>query len=167
MQKSWVLVIALAAAGVAAQQAPNPRQQPGGSITMFAPDQHDLYDGHYVMSANRIYMVGGLNDPEGWDHMDNQGGNCSGMPQARADRAILALRSVSSNVTAPNAIRCAHHGSPSATPPSGQCESMTQTATPAAAAKEMMTSNQRENVKGPLGLGPGVSDGAEVGGANQ
>ena len=23
------------------------------------------------MSANRIYMVGGLNDPEGWDHMDN------------------------------------------------------------------------------------------------
>ena len=38
---------------------------------MFAPEQHDLYDGHYILSANRIYMVGGLNDPVGWDHMDN------------------------------------------------------------------------------------------------
>ena len=38
---------------------------------MFAPEQHDLYDGHFVLSAGRIHMVGGLNDPEGWDHMDN------------------------------------------------------------------------------------------------
>lgn len=57
--------------GVSAQQPNNPRQQPGATITMYAPEQHDLYDGHYVLSANRIYMVGGLNDPEGWDHMDN------------------------------------------------------------------------------------------------
>jgi hypothetical protein len=48
---------------VAAQQQPNPRQQPGAMITMYAPEQHDLYDGHYVLSANRIHMVGGLNDP--------------------------------------------------------------------------------------------------------
>ena len=34
---------------------------------MFAPEQHDLYDGHYVLSANRVQMVGGLNDPVGWD----------------------------------------------------------------------------------------------------
>ena len=53
-----------------AQQA-NPRQQPGAAITMYAPEQHDLYDGHYVLSAGRIHMVGGLNDPAGWDHMDN------------------------------------------------------------------------------------------------
>ena len=39
---------------------------------MFAPEQHDLYDGHYILSANRIYMVGGLNDPAGWDHLDNE-----------------------------------------------------------------------------------------------
>jgi hypothetical protein len=57
---------------LAAQQAVSPRQQPGAMITMFAPEQHDLYDGHYVLSANRIYMVGGLNDPAGWDHMDNE-----------------------------------------------------------------------------------------------
>jgi hypothetical protein len=52
-------------------QQPNPRQQPGAAVTVFAPEQHDLYDGHFVLSANRIYMVGGLNDAPGWDHMDN------------------------------------------------------------------------------------------------
>ena len=67
----WVLsVSALLACGVSAQQ-PNPRQQPGASITMFSPEQHDLYDGHYILSAGRVYMVGALNDPVGWDHMDN------------------------------------------------------------------------------------------------
>ena len=71
MRKSLMLMVVLAATGMAAQQAPNPRQQPGAAITMFAPDQHDLYDGQFVMSANRLYMVGGLNDPEGWDHLDN------------------------------------------------------------------------------------------------
>ena len=54
-----------------AQQAANPRQQPGAAVTVFAPEQHDLYDGHFVLSANRIYMVGGLSDAPGWDHMDN------------------------------------------------------------------------------------------------
>src|SRR5688572_9442026 len=39
---------------------PNPRQQSGAQVTMFAPEQHDLYDGDFIMSANRIYMVGGL-----------------------------------------------------------------------------------------------------------
>src|SRR6186713_901987 len=71
MRKSLILVFVLTATAMAAQQAPNPRQQPGAAITMFAPDQHDLYDGHFVISANRLYMVGGLNDPEGWDHLDN------------------------------------------------------------------------------------------------
>ncbi len=54
-----------------AQQGPNPRQQPGAAVTLFAPDQHDLYDGHFVLSAGRLYMVGGLNDTSPWDHMDN------------------------------------------------------------------------------------------------
>jgi hypothetical protein len=71
MRTSFFLALIAIGTVVAAQQSPNPRQQPGGSITMFAPDQHDLYDGHFVMSAGRIHMVGGVNDPEGWDHMDN------------------------------------------------------------------------------------------------
>ena len=65
------LMCASAAVIVAAQQPANPRQQPEASITIFAPDQHDLYDGRFVMSANRIHMVGGLNDAPGWDHLDN------------------------------------------------------------------------------------------------
>ena len=71
MRKITLLVVVVGSSALAAQQAANPRQQPGGAITMFAPDQHDLYDGHFIISANRIFMVGGLNDPEGWDHMDN------------------------------------------------------------------------------------------------
>ncbi len=63
--------IILAAALVSAQPAVNPRQQPGAGVHIFAPDQHDLYDGHFVISANRVYMVGGLNDAPGWNHMDN------------------------------------------------------------------------------------------------
>ena len=55
------MVLALAGTVAVAQQPANPRQQPGASITMFAPEQHDLYDGHYILSANRIYLVGGLN----------------------------------------------------------------------------------------------------------
>jgi len=70
--RTVILIFGLAAtAAVAAQQAPNPRQQPGASVTMFAPEQHDLYDGHFILSATRIYMVGGLKDAPGWDHMDN------------------------------------------------------------------------------------------------
>ena len=71
MRTSFFLALIAIGTVVAAQQSPNPRQQPGGSITMFAPDQHDLYDGQFIMSANRIYMIGGVNDPEGWDHIDN------------------------------------------------------------------------------------------------
>jgi hypothetical protein len=45
--------------------------------SIFPPEQHDLYDGNFVISANRIciYMVGGLNDPEGRDHLDNEAKN--------------------------------------------------------------------------------------------
>src|SRR5512134_3371756 len=74
--KSRVLIAALALGATAAAQPPvNPRQQPGAMVHIFAPEQHDLYDGHFVISANRIYMVGGLNDPEGWDHLDNEAKN--------------------------------------------------------------------------------------------
>ena len=74
MRKAFLVACLLAGVAVAAQQQPpiNPRQQPGAMVHIFAPDQHDLYDGHFVISANRIYMVGGLNDPEGWDHLDNE-----------------------------------------------------------------------------------------------
>ena len=60
-----------APSGLILAQQPNPRQQPNAPITVFAPEQHDLYDGQFIISASRVYMVGGLNDPPGWDHLDN------------------------------------------------------------------------------------------------
>jgi hypothetical protein len=72
-RNAFVLMFLVAAQVVAqAHQQHDPRQQPGAEITIYAPRQHDLYDGHYVLLASRIYMVGGLNDPEGWDHLDNE-----------------------------------------------------------------------------------------------
>ena len=66
-----IAVLSLLVAAAAFAQQPDPRQQPGAPVTIYAPDQHDLYDGLFTISAGRIHMVGGLNDPPGWDHMDN------------------------------------------------------------------------------------------------
>ena len=52
-----------------------PRQQPGADITLYAPEDHDLYDGRFVISTNRIYQVGTLEDPPGWNHIGNDASN--------------------------------------------------------------------------------------------
>lgn len=57
----------------AASAAPDPRHQPGAGMTLYAPEQHDQYDGHFAISGGRLYMVGGLNDAPGWDHLGNGG----------------------------------------------------------------------------------------------
>ena len=80
------LAMSLLLTATAGAQQPNPRQQPGAMVHIFAPEQHDLYDGHFVISANRIYMVGGLNDPEGWDHLDNEAKNVTPRRRHRRDR---------------------------------------------------------------------------------
>jgi hypothetical protein len=69
-----VVVLALTHPHVSAQQ-PDPRRPAGAGIMMFAPEQHDLYDGHFVLSGARVHMVGSLNDPPGWDHIDNDAVN--------------------------------------------------------------------------------------------
>ncbi len=56
-------------------QEATPRKQPGAEITLYAPEQHDLYDGRFHLSAARLYQVGGLNDSPGWDHMGNDASN--------------------------------------------------------------------------------------------
>ena len=67
--------IVIAAVGVmvalVGAQQPNPRQQPGAPITLYAPEQHDLYDGRFILSAGRVHMVGDLHSEAGWDHIDN------------------------------------------------------------------------------------------------
>ncbi len=74
MTAALVLVGAIATPGVRleAQQA-TARQQPGAEITLYAPQQHDLYDGRWVIEAGAVHQVGGLRDPAGWDHIDNEG----------------------------------------------------------------------------------------------
>ena len=64
------LVLVPARAGLHAQQA-TPRQPPGAEMTVYTPEQHDLYDGRFILSAGRVYMVGGLDDLPGWNHIDN------------------------------------------------------------------------------------------------
>lgn len=56
----------------AAEQAERgPRTQPGTEMGLYAPAQHDLYDGKFVISGTRIHQVGALNDESPWDHMGN------------------------------------------------------------------------------------------------
>lgn len=49
--------------------------QPGTTMGVYTPQQHDLYDGHFVLSGGRIYQVGTLKDPPGWDHIGNDASN--------------------------------------------------------------------------------------------
>lgn len=73
---SWLaLPLLTLGAGTAAAQEATPRRQPGAEIALYAPEQHDLYDGRFTLSAGRIYQVGRLNDPAGWDHMGNDAAN--------------------------------------------------------------------------------------------
>src|SRR5262245_66465744 len=46
--------------------------QPGADLAIYSPKSHDLYDGHFVLSAGKVYMVGTLNDKAPWDHIDNE-----------------------------------------------------------------------------------------------
>ena len=48
------------------------RQQPGTDMSIYSPRMHQLYDGQFHLSAGKVYMVGGLNDEPGWDHIDNE-----------------------------------------------------------------------------------------------
>ncbi len=66
----FLVIFALSWQPALAQET-TPRTQPGTDMTLYTPEQHTRYDGHFVLSASRIYQVGQLNDPPGWDHIDN------------------------------------------------------------------------------------------------
>lgn len=72
---AWLLLALTPVAGAVVFQQATPRQQPGAEITLYAPEQHDLYDGRFVLSAGGIHQVGTLDDPPGWDHIDNAAAN--------------------------------------------------------------------------------------------
>ena len=37
-----------------------PRQQPGADITLYAPEDHDLYDGRFIITGGGFHHVGTL-----------------------------------------------------------------------------------------------------------
>jgi hypothetical protein len=58
-----------------AEPVRGPRTQPGTEMGLYAPAQHDLYDGRFIISGARIYQVGTLHDESPWDHMGADGSN--------------------------------------------------------------------------------------------
>jgi hypothetical protein len=80
-----VLSIAALVAGCSVQEQPEttsepaaaaaPAGQPGADMVIYAPSQHPLYDGRFILSGSRVYQVGTLSDPSPWDHMGDAGTN--------------------------------------------------------------------------------------------
>jgi hypothetical protein len=54
-----------------AQSDRGPRAQPGTGMELYAPEQHELYDGRFTISGSHMYQAGTLYDPSPWDHMDD------------------------------------------------------------------------------------------------
>jgi hypothetical protein len=52
-----------------ATREPGARFQPDTLLGIYAPEQHDLYDGRFVITGSRVYQVGALADESPWDHM--------------------------------------------------------------------------------------------------
>jgi hypothetical protein len=42
---------------------------------LYTPEQHPLYDGHFVLSGARVFHVGSLSDTSPWDHMGDAAEN--------------------------------------------------------------------------------------------
>ena len=56
-------------------ETPGARSQPGAAMRIYAPEQHDLYDGRFVLSGSRIFQAGTLDDASPWDHMGDDASN--------------------------------------------------------------------------------------------
>lgn len=58
-----------------ASEERGPRMQPGTGMAAYTPEQHPLYDGHFIVSGSQVYQIGTLSDPSPWDHMGDAGDN--------------------------------------------------------------------------------------------
>lgn len=72
-----LMIPMLASCDSSAEERPASQEsgQPGAALPIYAPEQHPLYDGHFVVSASRIYQVGTLSDSVPWDHMGDDAAN--------------------------------------------------------------------------------------------
>jgi hypothetical protein len=60
---------------VGAQEPRGPRSQPNAAMSLYAPSQHELYDGRFAIRGARVYQAGTLGDRSPWDHMGDDGKN--------------------------------------------------------------------------------------------
>lgn len=65
------------AAAASADQAPavTARDQPGTAMGLYEPEQHELYDGRFVIVGTAVHQVGRLDDESPWDHMGDDASN--------------------------------------------------------------------------------------------
>lgn len=78
MQRQLCLLTAcllLCAATTTAQSERGARSQPDTAMGLYTPEQHELYDGHFVIRGTKIYQSGTLNDKSPWDHMGDDAKN--------------------------------------------------------------------------------------------
>ena len=54
---------------------PGARYQPGTEMGLYTPEQHDLYDGRFIITGAAVHQVGALNDDSPWDHMGDDASN--------------------------------------------------------------------------------------------
>lgn len=78
MFRATIVILLLAAAANdsrAQEERRGPRTQPGTAMGIYAPGQHELYDGRFIIRGSRIYQAGSLDDASPWDHMGDDAGN--------------------------------------------------------------------------------------------
>ena len=51
------------------------RNQPGTGMGLYEPEQHELYDGRFVIVGSDVHQVGRLDDESPWDHMGDDASN--------------------------------------------------------------------------------------------
>ena len=77
MKTFTLAFIALLISGCTEESIPErgARSQPDTLMGIYAPSQHELYDGEFHITGRNIYQAGALNDAPPWDHMGDAADN--------------------------------------------------------------------------------------------
>jgi len=70
-----ILILMLASTQAFGQVERGPRSQPGTAMVLYAPAQHELYDGRFKLTGSKVFQVGTLRDTSPWDHMGDDAAN--------------------------------------------------------------------------------------------
>ena len=54
----WVLFLTIIAPAFGTSYQSTLSRQLDAAVKLYEPEQHELYDGHFIISASRIYQVG-------------------------------------------------------------------------------------------------------------